>query len=70
MTYYIKLETDNDIRFVEYTDYNEFLKDIYKYIDNNDKRLSNYWINDDTGKPNLKENLKLKKMIKKKYELN
>jgi hypothetical protein len=70
MIYYIKLETDNDIRFVEYTDYNEFLKDIYKYIDNNDKRLSNYWINDDTGKPNLKENLKLKKMIKKKYELN
>jgi len=65
MTYYIKLETDNDIRFVEYTDYNEFLKDIYKYIDNNDKRLSNYWISDNRGKPILKENLELKRMIKK-----
>jgi len=65
MTYYIKLETDNDIRFVEYTDYKEFLKDLYKYIDNNDKRLSNYWISDNRGKPILKENLELKRMIKK-----
>jgi hypothetical protein len=69
MTYYIKLETDNDIRFVEYTDYNEFLKDIYKYIDNNDKRLSNYWISDNRGKPILKENLELKRMIKKYKEI-